>query len=72
MENESRMAQTLAEAKKRVAEAAIHARDVTTEKAREVAKSVDESVRKNPWPYIGGAVVAGLVIGYLVGRRRDR
>jgi ElaB/YqjD/DUF883 family membrane-anchored ribosome-binding protein len=32
------------------------------------AKEVDESVHKHPWPYIAGAAVLTLFLGYLFGR----
>lgn len=34
------------------------------------ANTVDHSVRKHPWYYIGGAALGGLLIGLLAGRRR--
>ncbi len=40
------------------------------ERAEEALSEVDKSVHKNPWPYIGGVAVAGLLIGYLLGRPR--
>lgn len=42
------------------------------QKAVDVAGDIDKSVHKNPWAYIGGAAVAGLLFGLLLGRsRRD-
>jgi len=38
------------------------------EKIVGTAKEVDESVHKNPWPYIAGAALTTLVVGYLFGR----
>ena len=34
------------------------------------AKNVDESVHKHPWPYIAGAALTTLFLGYLFGRSR--
>jgi ElaB/YqjD/DUF883 family membrane-anchored ribosome-binding protein len=34
----------------------------------ELAKKVDDSVRKNPWPYIGGTALGFLLLGLLLGR----
>jgi ElaB/YqjD/DUF883 family membrane-anchored ribosome-binding protein len=37
--------------------------EVAVEKVKNVASAVDESVRQKPWHYIGGAALAGLLIG---------
>jgi ElaB/YqjD/DUF883 family membrane-anchored ribosome-binding protein len=37
------------------------------EKISAVVSDVDEQVRSNPWPYIGGAALAALLIGYVLG-----
>ena len=34
------------------------------------ANTVDQSVRRYPWAYVGGAAVSGLLIGLLVAGRR--
>jgi ElaB/YqjD/DUF883 family membrane-anchored ribosome-binding protein len=43
--------------------------------AKLAASTVDHSLRKHPWYYVGGAAVGGLLIGLLIGRpwggRRD-
>jgi ElaB/YqjD/DUF883 family membrane-anchored ribosome-binding protein len=38
--------------------------------AKLAASTVDHSVRKHPWYYVGGAAAVGLLIGLLVGHRR--
>jgi ElaB/YqjD/DUF883 family membrane-anchored ribosome-binding protein len=38
--------------------------------AKLAAATVDHSVRKHPWYYIGGAALGGLLIGLLVGHRK--
>ena len=40
------------------------------ETATLAASTVDHSVRKHPWYYIGGAALGGVVIGLLIGHRR--
>lgn len=40
------------------------------ERIVQAAQDVDKQVRKNPWPYIGGAAAAALFLGYLMGRSR--
>ena len=68
LENESTLIRSLSDAKKHAAEAAVHAKEVSVEKAREIAGDVDKSVHSNPWPYVGGAAVFGLLFGYILGR----
>jgi ElaB/YqjD/DUF883 family membrane-anchored ribosome-binding protein len=38
--------------------------------AKLAAGTVDHSVRKHPWYYIGGAAVGALLLGFLLGRHR--
>lgn len=40
------------------------------ERLGEVAGDIDRQVRSNPWPYIGGAAGAALILGYLMGSSR--
>ena len=70
MEKESGLVKSLTAAKDNALQAAAHAREVGVEKAREIARDVDQSVHRNPWPYIAGAVGAGLLLGYILGRNR--
>lgn len=46
-----------------------HGREVG-EVSHLAATTVDHSVRKHPWYYVGGAAVGGLLIGLLIGRKR--
>jgi ElaB/YqjD/DUF883 family membrane-anchored ribosome-binding protein len=51
---------------------AVEKYEVGKQKVVDVASDIDKSVHKNPWAYIGGAAVVGLVFGLLLGRsRRD-
>lgn len=44
--------------------------NIAVEKAHAIACDVDQSVRRNPWPYIAGAGVIGLLLGGILGRSR--
>ena len=57
-------------ARKRTMDAAQKAKDIGLVKAKEIAVEVDEQVRENPWPYMGGVAVAALLIGYILGRNK--
>jgi ElaB/YqjD/DUF883 family membrane-anchored ribosome-binding protein len=70
VESETRLVKSFSDVRKHAAEAAAHARDVSVEKARELANDVDKHVHRNPWPYIGGMAVGGLLLGYILGRNR--
>ena len=69
-EAELDMAAAVAAARKRTMEAAQQAKDLGLVKAKEIAADVDEQVRDNPWPYMGGVAVAALLIGYILGRNK--
>ena len=70
VENEESIAASLANAKARALDAVTHAKDVSIEKAREIARDVDQNVHQNPWPYIAGTAAVGLLLGYILGRNR--
>lgn len=70
VETEGNLAKSLADVRKHAVEAAAHAKDVSIEKAREMAGDVDKHVHRNPWPYIGGVAAIGLLLGYILGRNR--
>jgi ElaB/YqjD/DUF883 family membrane-anchored ribosome-binding protein len=67
--DESKVKQSLQNVKERTNEAVVRARDVSNEKVREVATQLDENVHDNPWPFVGGAAFAGLLLGYILGRK---
>ncbi len=46
-----------------------NARTAAKERAKAVAGATDDYVKENPWKVLGGAAVAGLVIGLLLRRR---
>jgi ElaB/YqjD/DUF883 family membrane-anchored ribosome-binding protein len=70
MAKENSLMKSLTTAKDNAVEAATHAKDASVEKVREVVGDVDKSVRQNPWPYIGGTAVIGVLTGYILGRSR--
>ena len=58
---------------KLLSEKYLHIKDALstgTDKATEVFEEVDESVRKNPWAYIGGVAVGALILGYILGSQK--
>ena len=46
-----------------------HGREVG-DSAKLAATTVDHSVRRHPWYYVGGAALGGLLVGLLIGHRR--
>ena len=70
VESDSSLRASLMNAKTQAFDAVAHAKDVSVEKAREIAADVDESVHVNPWPYIAGTAAVGLLLGYILGRNR--
>jgi ElaB/YqjD/DUF883 family membrane-anchored ribosome-binding protein len=70
LESETNLVKSLSDVRKQAVEAAAHARDISVEKAREMADDVDKHVHRNPWPYIGGMAAVGLLLGYILGRNR--
>lgn len=67
---EHSVADTLSAAQKRVVEAMVQAKDVSTKKVKEVANTVDESVHEKPWHYIAGAGAVFFLLGYILGRKK--
>ena len=70
VEAESSLVKSLSDARKHAVDAAAHAKDVSVEKAREIAHDMNKNVHQNPWAYIGGTAVVGLLLGYILGRNR--
>lgn len=61
----------LVAARKRAAEVAANLKELSGEKAKEVACAVNENAHQNPWLYVGGAAVGGLLLGYILGNRKS-
>ncbi|MEI6169060.1 MAG: hypothetical protein WCS52_17915 [bacterium] len=70
VETENHLAKSLADARKHAVDAAVHAKDVSVEKVKEVAGDVNKNVHENPWPYVAGTAAVGLLLGYILGRNR--
>ncbi len=45
------------------------AEEKAVNRAKKAAHDVDESIHSNPWPYIGGAALAGLILGFWMRRK---
>ena len=68
VETETSLVKSLAEAGKHAGEAAVHAKEVSIAKTAEISRDVDKSVHSNPWPYIAGSAVVGLLLGAVLVR----
>ena len=68
VETEHSLVKSLSAAGKHAVEAAEHAKEVSIEKAQEIAHDVDKNVHRNPWPYIAGTAAIGVLLGYILGR----
>ncbi len=55
----------------RVRQAAGEAIEFGGERVKQVAAEVDEKVKENPWPYIGGVAVGALLLGFILGASRN-
>jgi ElaB/YqjD/DUF883 family membrane-anchored ribosome-binding protein len=39
-------------------------------RGRELGRKVDQQVRENPWPVIGGVAIGTFLLGFMMGRRQ--
>lgn len=56
----------------RYREVAEEALGESAEKLKGAAEDVDKKVRENPWPYVGGAALAALLLGFIMGNSKDK
>ena len=70
LEKEGSLMKSFTVAKDQAIEMTAHAKEAGVEKAREIAHDVDKNVHQNPWPYIGGSALVGVLLGYILGRNR--
>lgn len=70
-ENEKSFMKTLHNAKDSAVESATDLEKEGVRKARELGHDVDKNVHEFPWRYIGGSVLAGLLLGVVLQRKCD-
>jgi len=70
LEKESSLMKSLTSAKEQALETATHVKEISVEKAREITRDVDKNVHQNPWPYIAGSAVVGVLLGFILGQSR--
>jgi len=70
LENETSLMESLTTVKDHAFEAATDVKDAGVDKAREIARDVDEGVHQNPWPYIAGSAAVSVLLGYILGHSR--
>lgn len=71
MANEGSYLKTVVAARDQAVGAAADVRKATVEKAREITRDVGQSVHRDPWPYVAGAAVVGLLLGHILSRRHE-
>lgn len=65
-ENEEKLEEAFLQGKKALQEKFERSRRITQERI----KAADEELHRNPLPYLGGAAVGALLMGFLLGSRR--
>jgi len=68
LDSEKSVSHAFMRGERRAVEAAMQVKDFSVKKA----KQVDDHVHDYPWPYIGGAALVGLLVGYMLGRKNNR
>jgi hypothetical protein len=71
LENEKSLLKTLHHAKDSAVGAASDLEKEGLRVARELGHDVDKNVREFPWHYIGGSVLAGLLLGFALRGKND-
>ena len=66
----SSLKSALSGAAERMHHQAREAYDQGKEKVSDLASKVDDSVHRNPWPYLGGTALGFLILGFSLGRLR--
>jgi len=70
IESEGSLMTSLTTAKDHALQAATQVKEVSVEKAREIASDVDKSVHQHPWAYIAGSAAVGVLLGCMLCRSR--
>ncbi len=55
----------------RVRDVAGEALEYGSERVKQVASDLDENVKENPWPYLGGVAIGALLLGFILGASRN-
>lgn len=65
------ISEALSETSQRAAHRMRNAKEAGQEKIVDFAEEMDIRVHEKPWTYVGGVALAGLILGYLFGRRQS-
>lgn len=56
----------------RIKKATLNAVEEGQERFEDAVVDIDKKVKKNPWPYIGGAAAGALLLGFILGSSNNR